>query len=193
MQGLAVVFTLILFVPLVHHSTPGERHKLNAVLCGIWLIFACDYLMRLWRAKDHAGFVRGHLLDLATICMPTLRPLRIVWIGAGLLGTVGQISRAAVRRSAAFAPAIAVMVTVLGGLMVLSQEEHAAGANIRTPGDAIWWAAVTVTTVGYGDLYPVTVGGRLIAVILMVTGISAVGLVTASVASWLLDQSKDNR
>lgn len=70
----------------------------------------------------------------------------------------------------------------------LDAEQAAPGANIKTPGDALWWAATTVTTVGYGDRYPVTTQGRLIAVALMVVGIAMVGAITASVAAWLVSQ-----
>ena len=62
------------------------------------------------------------------------------------------------------------------------------GANITGIGDAVWWACETVTTVGYGDHYPVTTQGRFIAVALMVVGVSMVGAVTASVAAWMVKQ-----
>lgn len=66
-------------------------------------------------------------------------------------------------------------------------------ANIKTFGDALWWAATTVTTVGYGDHSPITLQGRLVAVVLMVIGIGVVGAVTASVATWILGRVADER
>lgn len=73
-------------------------------------------------------------------------------------------------------------------LAVLDAERGRPGAIIVSFGDAVWWAVTTVTTVGYGDLYPVTTEGRLIAVGLMVAGIALIGVVTASVATWLIDR-----
>jgi voltage-gated potassium channel len=64
----------------------------------------------------------------------------------------------------------------------------ARGANITTLGDALWWAMSTVTTVGYGDRYPVSGQGRFIAAGLMLAGIALLGIVTASLASWLIDK-----
>ena len=70
-------------------------------------------------------------------------------------------------------------------------EAGAAGSNIHDFGDALWWAVVTVTTVGYGDRFPVTPGGRGVAVVLMLVGIGLVGTVTATVASYFIEQRDD--
>lgn len=80
------------------------------------------------------------------------------------------------------------MAVGLGALAGLDAEQDADGANITTIGDALWWASTTVTTVGYGDRFPVTTEGRFIAVALMVVGIGLVGAVTASVAAWMIGQ-----
>jgi len=78
---------------------------------------------------------------------------------------------------------------VLGavGFYALESDENQA---IRHFGDALWWAITTVTTVGYGDIVPITPEGRLIAVVLMLTGIGVIGLFTASVASLLFEEQK---
>jgi voltage-gated potassium channel len=76
----------------------------------------------------------------------------------------------------------------LGAVTVLDAERNAPGANITSFGDALWWASTTVTTVGYGDRYPVTTEGRLIAVGLILVGIGLVGAVTASVATWIVSR-----
>lgn len=70
-------------------------------------------------------------------------------------------------------------------------ERTARGSNIKTFGDALWWAATTVTTVGYGDRYPTTGQGRLIAVGLMVVGIALLGVVTATIAAWFVERLRD--
>ena len=79
----------------------------------------------------------------------------------------------------------------LGTLGILDAERDAPGANITSVGDAVWWSWATVTTVGYGDRYPVTLAGRGVAAVLMLCGIALLGLVTAALASWLVDRYQD--
>lgn len=73
-------------------------------------------------------------------------------------------------------------------LGVFEAEHRAPGANITQYGDALWWAFVTITTIGYGDYYPVTFEGRAIAVLLMLSGLALVSVITVSFASWFLDR-----
>jgi voltage-gated potassium channel len=79
-------------------------------------------------------------------------------------------------------------VFYVGSLAILDAERDQPGASINTFGQAVWWSITTVTTVGYGNLYPVTVTGRVVAVLLMIGGISLVGVVTASLASWVVQR-----
>jgi voltage-gated potassium channel len=76
----------------------------------------------------------------------------------------------------------------VAALAVLDAERDAPNATITNFGDALWWAVTTITTVGYGDRYPVTTEGRLIAGALMVAGIALVGVITASLASWFVQR-----
>lgn len=72
--------------------------------------------------------------------------------------------------------------------------EFGVNQQVRGFGDSVWWSFVTVTTVGYGDIYPITVGGRIIAILLLLVGLSAFGVFTASVAAWLTrDSNTSNR
>jgi voltage-gated potassium channel Kch len=81
---------------------------------------------------------------------------------------------------------------VIGAWLVLLFEENAKGSNIHNYPDALWWAIVTVTTVGYGDRFPVTGGGRTVAVILMLVGIGLIGVLTATVASVFIKEHTDS-
>jgi voltage-gated potassium channel len=86
-----------------------------------------------------------------------------------------------------FLTAAAVLV-LNGAVIVYLFERHAPGSNIHTLGDAVWWSFVTVTTVGYGDFYPVTTGGRVTACLIMGTGLLTLAVVTAQVASSFVAQ-----
>jgi voltage-gated potassium channel len=91
-------------------------------------------------------------------------------------------------RLTAYVTAVTGLAVVVGSLAVLSAEGDEDGANITDFATAAWWAITTVTTVGYGDHYPVTTQGRLVAAVLMVCGIGLIGVVTASLASYIVDR-----
>ena len=82
----------------------------------------------------------------------------------------------------------AVLLVFCGALAMLDAERNDADAQIRTFGDALWWAVTTILTIGYGDRVPVTTEGRFVAVGLMISGVLLFGAVTASFATWLIDR-----
>jgi voltage-gated potassium channel len=94
-------------------------------------------------------------------------------------------------RVASYVTISAATLVFCAALAVLDAERHAKGANITSFGNAMWWAVTTVTTVGYGDHYPITVQGRFIDVGLMIGGVSLIGVVTASFAAWFIDRVRD--
>jgi voltage-gated potassium channel len=85
----------------------------------------------------------------------------------------------------------AVFISYVAAIQITISERSVEGSNIKNFGDGIWWAITTVTTVGYGDRFPTTTEGRLLAVMLMIVGISLVGVITASVAAWFVKMSQD--
>ena len=91
-------------------------------------------------------------------------------------------------RVATYVAGSVALVLFISGLAVLDAERGHPDANIIDFGDAVWWAATTVTTVGYGDRFPVTGAGRAMAVGLMLAGIALVGVVTATLASWFVQR-----
>lgn len=153
-----------------------------------WAAFAGDYLVRLRLAPRKWLFVRKNLLDLAVIALPLLRPLRLlrlvvllrIFNRSATLGLRGRVS--------AYVAGGAVLLALVAALAVLDAERDNPDANITSIGDALWWACTTMSTVGYGDRYPTTTLGRLVAVGLMVSGIALLGTVTATLASWLSDR-----
>jgi voltage-gated potassium channel len=86
---------------------------------------------------------------------------------------------------------IAVLMVIFSAIAIL-QVETDPNSNIKTAEDALWWAYVTFTTVGYGDKFPVTTEGRIIAALLMTVGVGLFGTFTAYVASWFIEERKDN-
>ncbi|MBD8869955.1 potassium channel family protein [Nocardioides donggukensis] len=169
---------------------PDLDRTLERVLIGfsglVWLLFAVDFAVRVRLAERRRRYVVEHWYDAALVVLPFLRPLRLL----RLLVLVRVLNRTAAGtlagRVGTYVGGAAILSIGLGALAMLDVERGSQDANITTFGDALWWATTTVTTVGYGDHYPVTTAGRFVAIALMVMGIAVVGVVTASVAAWLI-------
>ncbi|HWM17968.1 MAG TPA: ion channel [Microbacterium sp.] len=158
-----------------------------------WVSFAVDYVVRLVLAHPRSAWFRKHIFDLLVVAVPVLKPLRLLkalTLVHSLQRTAGTALRSRIAIYGAGAAAILIWISALA---VLEAERGAPGANIETFGDSIWWAFVTITTVGYGDFYPVTGWGRTLAVLLMSSGVALVGVVTATLASWVLERAAIGR
>jgi voltage-gated potassium channel len=164
---------------------------LEAVMWTTWGIFAVDYLANLWLAENRSGWFIRNLHELVIVALPFFRPLRLlrlVTLLSVLHRTLGDTLRG---RVVTYVAGSAAMLVFVGALAVLDVEQSSPEAKIITFGDALWWAMTTITTVGYGDLYPVTPIGRMVAAALMMSGIAVLGVVTASIASWLVQRVED--
>ncbi|MGY2004483.1 potassium channel family protein [Blastococcus sp. SYSU DS1024] len=153
-----------------------------------WLWFAVDYGVRLTLSEHRRTFVRTHLFDLAVIVLPLLRPLRLLRLVTLLNALNRHAGRSLRGRVAVFVVGATMLLMLVAALAVLDAERDDPEANIDGFGEALWWAFATVTTVGYGDRYPVTAEGRVVAAGLMLTGIALLGVITATFASWLVER-----
>ncbi|MFD5783589.1 potassium channel family protein [Streptomyces sp. NPDC126933] len=167
-------------------ADPLWRDLTLALALLIWAVFVVDYAVRLVLSGEGVRFVRTHWLDTVVLVLPLLRPLRIV-------NTYSTVQRRRDRprlslygRVMAYAALTAGLLSFAAALAVYQQEHGAPGATIVTFGDAVWWACSAITTVGYGDVTPVTPLGRLFAVCLMACGVALLGAVTGSFSSWLI-------
>lgn len=171
----------------------GWRTLCDAVLWATWALFAMDYLARFALADDRSRFFVRHLHDLAVVALPLLRPLRLLRLVA-FLGVLNELAGRSLRgRVVTYVVGGTTMILFVGALAVLDAEQDAPEAQITTFGDALWWAIVTTTTVGYGEMAPVTSAGRMVAVGLMLAGIALLGTVTATLASWLVEHIQEER
>lgn len=154
---------------------------------GTWLLFAVCYLVRLMLSADRKQFVRSNLLDLAVIALPLLRPLRLLRLVTILTSLDRRAGTSLRGRVGIYVAGSAVLVVFISSLAVLDAERGGSGP-IQNFESALWWAMTTITTVGYGDTFPVTSTGRAVAAGLMVSGVAILGIVTASLASWLVER-----
>ena len=137
--------------------------------------------------READGFSRifGSFRSFCFRSSARLRLLSLAVVVTSLQQAVGHTIRG---RVIVYTACGASIVVYAAALAILDVEGNNPDAKIRTLGDALWWASTTVTTVGYGDLHPVTGPGRLVAVALMVGGITLLGLVTATLASWIVER-----
>ncbi len=189
---LALAFVVAYVWPVLDpRLDPTIVTVLQIVSWSVWAAFVIDFATRIALARDRRRYLVAHWYDVLLVSLPMLRPLRML----RLLALARVMNRAASSLSmqvTTYVGGTAVVSLLLGAVAVLDAERGSPGANINTFGDALWWAASTVTTVGYGDRYPVTTEGRVIAVLLMLVGIALVGSITASVAAWFVRSSEES-
>lgn len=186
LAGCAAVFLALYTVEVLGEPQGRTLTVVSWTLTLLYLPFVLDYLVRLYLAEKRFQWFIRHPLDLAVATLPFLQPLRFL----RLVALVRILQRAfgdAIRgRVIAFTAFGALLLAYVAALAELKAERYAPGAHITNFGDAVWWAITTLSTVGYGDFVPVTSNGRVIASLLMVGGISLIGVVTATVATWIV-------
>lgn len=190
--GAAMAFLLAFAWPILDPGlSEAATTACDVAQVAAWLGFVVDYAVRLHLSRRRGAYMRTHLVDLAVIVLPVLRPLRLL----RLITILNVLNRGASRgvrgRVGVYVVGATLLIIFVGGLAMLDVERGKPGATIQTAGDAWWWAITTITTVGYGDRYPVTLTGRLVAVALMICGIALIGVVTASLATWLIERIRD--
>ena len=195
-----ILSVYVLGAMLAEHVLPihdDMRHLLDRIDAFVCLVFLLDFFVRFFRAESKLRFMRWGWIDLLS-SIPMVVPLRWGRVARVFkiirvlraLGSTRRIVAYIYRRRTSSLAGTALLVTFL--LLVFSciailALENEEGSNIKTPSDAIWWAFTTITTVGYGDRFPVTTEGRMVAVVLMVAGISLFGVFTGIFARLFIE------
>ncbi|MXX47223.1 MAG: two pore domain potassium channel family protein [Chloroflexi bacterium] len=152
----------------------------------IWVFFAVDLAVRIWLAENRRRFLLAHWAEVLIVVVPVFRPLRLL----RLLLLMPRISEILKRRAVGGSLAAALIAIVLATIAV-ALIEQSGGGQIGDWGTALWWALATITTVGYGDVVPETLVGRIIGSLLMIVGIGVFGVLTANVAAWFIESDDD--
>ena len=187
LTALAVAFLIAFSYPAFDNSvSSAQQGVIDIVQWVCWLAFAVDLIYGIWKAEDKKSYLKRHPLEIASVLLPFLRPLRLMRvISFGGLA----IQKVAIGRQFAITLKViisALFIAYISAVQITITERAVESSNIKDFGDGLWWAISTVTTVGYGDYFPTTTEGKFIAVMLMVMGISLVGVITASVAAWFV-------
>ncbi len=199
---IALVFMLVYYLAPISPDVLQVLYIVNSLVITPILLF--DFFRTLARAQHKTRyFLRTGWLDLlgSFPSFPLLRLLRlarlvIAWrtLRSTTPAEILLEARQRVAQSTFFVTAVmAILVLTAGSIAVVIVEADSRSANIVTGEDAVWWAIVTVATVGYGDFYPVTGMGRLIAVLLMIVGVSIFTVLTGYLSSTFLADRKSDR
>ena len=190
---LALAFLFAYSYPaFVVNVSPSSQSILDGIQWVSWVAFAADLLFGIYKSSDKAQFLKKHPLEILAVVLPFLRPLRLLrFISFGTL----VFEKVNLGKSIAITFKVivtALFLTYLAGIEITMAERGKPGATIQSIGDGFWWAITTLTTVGYGDIYPTTTEGRFIAVGLMVSGICVLGFISATVAAWFVKMTQDD-
>ncbi len=199
MSTLAVGAALIAFIDISQGLNEWQQ-LLDHVL---WLIFSIDYIIRFRAAPKKSVFIKTNICDLVAIIpfytifrafrlqkvMKSLKFLKFPRIIAFLYRPLRKAKRFLNTNGFKYVVFVTVIMIGAGGVLI----HFAEGMSY---GDGLWWAFVTATTVGYGDISPTTLYGRIIATVLMLLGIGLIGTVTSTLTSYFLkiqDKSTKNQ
>jgi voltage-gated potassium channel len=184
----AVIFLMAYAWEVIADLQPPDDLVAETIMWIIWGLFVVDFAVNLILAQRRVHWFFTHFLDFLIVALPALRPLRLLRLVTLLKFLNRGAGRALRGRVITYAAGAALILVFVAALAELDVERHAIGSHIHTFGDSLWWACVTIASVGYGDITPVTVEGRFIAVGVMAAGIALIGTVAATFASFFIDR-----
>lgn len=194
---LAVALIPILLIPHLTNVSAATRSTLDDLDYLIWGFFLADLLVCVAIAPRRLRYLRHHWVDVVLVALPMIRPLRAVrsFRLVRALSATDRVMigarRIFVHRGLHYIMLSAIVIIVTAGAIAPILERDAAGSTIRSFPDGIWWAVSTVTTVGYGDVYPKTAMGRGLGVALMLIGVGLFGVITANLSAFFIEDSGD--
>ncbi|MEV4566156.1 potassium channel family protein [Nonomuraea sp. NPDC049419] len=187
--GVGLLFLASWALPIVLPELPENADRwMERAQQTAWALFAADYAIRVWLSDRRGHFIATHIPALLVVLLPLLRPLAVLRSLLLLTALMRRVTLPLRMRVTVYVSGWACFLALVGAIAVLDAERRSAEPTIVTLSDALWWSLTTMTTVGYGDLYPTTLEGRLIAATLMLSGIALLGVVTASIAAWFVER-----
>lgn len=182
----ASVLYLLAFAAPIMSTRIQEPYDgyLNIIQMILWGLFAADYCIRLYLAPRRLYFITHNLMNLAIVLLPA-------WRIVSFLAMIHLTTNRQYKRLSELAVKLfgyTAIFIIMFALAIYSVESAEPGAMIRDLPTAYWWTFTTLATVGYGDVYPVTGIGRVIAVVVMLYGVGMVAVATGALASWIIEK-----
>jgi len=187
----AALFLVVYAWEVIADLKPPTDLVPETIMWVIWALFVIDFVMNLILAERKVRWFFTHFHEFLIVALPALRPLRLLRLVTLLAVLQRGAGRALRGRVVIYAVGASVILVFVASLAELDVERGQPGSRIENFGQALWWACVTITSVGYGDIAPVTFIGRVIAVGVMIAGIALLGTVTATLASFFIDRVAD--
>jgi voltage-gated potassium channel len=191
MAALSIAFVVVGY--LSEDVPEREAFQYVAIELGLTVVFMLEFFTRFGASYDKVGYMRGHWIDLLAL-IPTIRGVRLFRLVrllrlfrafAGVYRALSDLDRLSRHKNL-----IALFLAWLSVAFICSiaffLAEHGTNPAIREPMDAFWWGIVTLSTVGYGDISPVTPEGRMAATALMILGITLWAAITGTITSALI-------
>lgn len=168
----------------------GPAHTaMTLIILATWAVFIVDYVVRLSLARNRMVWFRSHLGTLAIALIPVFRLVLLLQVLTHVPGMRPSAGTRLRTQIMVYGIGAGVLLIYISSLAVLEVERLAPDGNIENFFEAVWWSCVTITTTGYGDFYPVTAPGRLIGIGVMFSGVALAGIITAALASWVLERA----
>ena len=188
---LALVFLALYAYEVIGRLSGPTLAWVENSITIIWLVFFIDYVIRISITRNRWQWIKANIVDLLSVALPVLRPLRLLRVVA-LIRILHRTTGERIRdKIITYTVCSTILLVIVSSLAILEAERDVPNASITSFPDALWWSVVTITTVGYGDYTPVSPTGRLITLALMIGGMALIGVITATLASWITERSSD--
>lgn len=199
---LSIYVILSLIIETLFHLPTEISRLINLLDNLICIIFFFDFSIRFYNSEDKLKFMRWGWIDLISSipsfeylrfgrAVRLIKIFRLLRVFRSTKYLINYVFSKKAHGALTSAFIISILMIIVSSIAILYVED-AADSNIKTAEDAIWWSYVTITTVGYGDKFPVTTEGRIIAAILMTVGVGMFGTFTAYVASWFMSGNNND-
>ncbi|MPM88091.1 hypothetical protein SDC9_135192 [bioreactor metagenome] len=195
----ALVATFVVVLQFSKNLTVIQLKYLGIADNIIYFIFVLDFVVRLLLSKNKRSLLKNHYIDLIAL-LPlhffTTSPygslLKLIRVLTYVLRLIHNIKDVLYTNGFVYSLGSATIITILGSFAIYFLEKDSS-ATIKSYGDAFWWSIVTVTTVGYGDISPTTSGGRVIAAVLMLSGIGFLSMLTSTISTYFITKTAEKK